>query len=172
MGSIGRVFERVSSSVISPTGGIRPPGRRRGQTALRITEVEKISRGSSMRQSLRMIAQHLDCVPSTISHEIKRDGTASVHADRDRDLRPKACKLACHSQLAHAVSAKLRRKWSRPSPVMFFLTKRSSSVYSATTSFESRASRRRSFTSPVVAARAVPPASRFLPASRKSFDHL
>ena len=83
MGSIGRVFERVSSSVISPTGGIRPPGRRRGQTALRITEVEKISRGSSMRQSLRMIAQHLDCVPSTISHEIKRGG-GSANCARQR----------------------------------------------------------------------------------------
>src|SRR4029077_19500261 len=57
-----------------------------------------------------------------------------------------------------------------PSPIPCFLTSRFSSVGSATTSFSALASRRRSFTSPEVAARAVSPASRFFPASRKSFD--
>ena len=41
---------------------------------------------------------------------------------------------------------------------------------SATTSFSACASGRRSFTSSEVAARAVSPASRLLPASRNSFD--
>jgi hypothetical protein len=45
-----------------------------------------------------------------------------------------------------------------------------SSVSSATTSFSAPASRRSSFTSSDVAARAVSPARRFFPASRKSFD--
>ena len=40
----------------------------------------------------------------------------------------------------------------------------------ATTSFKACVSRRRSFTSSEVAARAVSPASRLLPASRNSFD--
>src|ERR1700756_4105991 len=60
---------------------------------------------------------------------------------------------------------------SSPSPVTLFLSRRFSSVSSATTSFRADASRRRSLTSSEVAARAVSPASRFLPASRKSFDH-
>src|SRR5215471_12576237 len=59
---------------------------------------------------------------------------------------------------------------SSPSPLMLFLSRRFSRVRSATTSFKAAASRRRSFTSPDVAARAVSPASRRLPASRNSFD--
>src|ERR1700724_267690 len=57
-----------------------------------------------------------------------------------------------------------------PSVIMLFLSRRFSRVSSATTSFRALASRRRSFTSSEVAARAVSPASRFFPASRKSFD--
>src|SRR6185312_5193825 len=59
---------------------------------------------------------------------------------------------------------------SSPSPFMLFLSRRFSRVRSATTSFKAAVSRRRSFTSPEVAARAVSPASRRLPASRNSFD--
>src|SRR6202043_54092 len=66
------------------------------------------------------------------------------------------------SRISHAASS--------PSPVTLFLSRRFSRVSSATTSFRADASRRRSLTSSEVAARAVSPASRFLPASRKSFD--
>src|SRR5215475_10724925 len=59
---------------------------------------------------------------------------------------------------------------SSPSAVTLFLSSRFSSVSSATTSFSAPASRRRSLTSSDVAARAVSPARRFLPASRNSFD--
>src|SRR3954452_17466225 len=59
---------------------------------------------------------------------------------------------------------------SSPSPFMLFLSRRFSRVRSATTSFKAEVSRRRSFTSPEVAARAVSPASRRLPASRNSLD--
>src|SRR6478609_249005 len=59
---------------------------------------------------------------------------------------------------------------SSPSPFMLFLSRRFSRVRSATTSLRAVASRRRSFTSPDVAARAVSPASRRLPASRNSLD--
>src|SRR5665647_2448321 len=59
---------------------------------------------------------------------------------------------------------------SSPSPLIFFLSRRFSRVRSATTSFNAVASRRRSFTSPGVAARAVSPANRRLPASRNSLD--
>ena len=122
MSSIGRVFDRQSASVfsvISPTGGIRPPGRRRGSRALSLSEREEISRGLSIKRSLRVIAHQLGRAPSTISREVRRNGgsanyraTTSDQAAWDRALRPKTCKLACHPALAQAVSAKLRRKWS------------------------------------------------------------
>jgi hypothetical protein len=47
MSSIGRRFDRESSSVfsvISPTGGIRPPDRRRAKQALSLSEREEIDR--------------------------------------------------------------------------------------------------------------------------------
>ena len=122
MSSIGRVFDRQSSSmfsVISPTGGIRPPDRTRNKRALVLGEREEISRGLSTGRSLRSIAFQLGRAPSTISREVRRNGgrvayraAASEQAAWDRALRPKACKLACHPALARAVFAKLRRKWS------------------------------------------------------------
>ena len=109
MSSIGRVFDRQSSSVfsvISPTGGIRPPGRRRGSRALSLSEREEISRGLSIKRSLRVIAHQLGRAPSTISREVRRNGgsanyraTTSDQAAWDRALRPKTCKLACHPAL-------------------------------------------------------------------------
>ena len=122
MSSIGRAFERESSSVfsvISPTGGIRPPDRKRSKRALSLGEREEISRGLSTQQSLRSIARLLGRAPSTISREIKRNGgctayraTTSDQAAWERTLRPKTCKLACHPALARAVSTKLKRQWS------------------------------------------------------------
>ncbi len=122
MSSIGRAFDRQSSSVfsvISPTGGIRPPDRKRGRQALSLAEREEISRGLSIKRSLRAIARQLGRAPSTISREVRRNGghatyraTVSDQAAWDRALRPKQCKLACHPALARTVSAKLCRKWS------------------------------------------------------------
>jgi IS30 family transposase len=122
MSSIGRRFDRESSSVfsvISPTGGIRPADRKRGSCALSLAEREEISRGLSVGEPLRAIARRLGRAPSTISREVRRNGgaaryraTASDQAAWDRALRPKPCKLSCSPPLARAVSAKLRRKWS------------------------------------------------------------
>ena len=120
MSSIGRAFDRESSSVfsvISPTGGIRPPDRKRGPLALSLAEREEISRGLSTKQSLRSIARHLGRAPSTISREVYRNGgcaayraTSSDQAAWDKALRPKICKLACLPLLARAVSIKLQRE--------------------------------------------------------------
>jgi DNA-binding CsgD family transcriptional regulator len=77
MSSIGRRFDRESSSVfsvISPTGGIRPAARRRAQQALNLAEREEISRGLSTHSSLRSIARRLGRSPSTISREVHRNG--------------------------------------------------------------------------------------------------
>lgn len=122
MSSIGRGFDRESSSVfsvISPTGGIRPPDRKRNKRSLSLAEREEISRGLCIKQSFRSIARNLGRAVSTISREVKRNGgssayraTSSDQAAWQRALRPKTCKLACYPQLARAVSIKLQRKWS------------------------------------------------------------
>ena len=122
MSSIGRRFDRESSSVfsvLSPTGGMRPPDRTRASRALSLSEREEISRGLSIRCSLRGIARLLGRSPSTISREVLRNGgperyraTGSDQAAWDRALRPKRCKLACRPALARTVSGKLRRNWS------------------------------------------------------------
>lgn len=122
MGSIGRRFDRQSSSifsVLSPSGGIRPAERRRSGRSLSLSEREEISRGLVAGRSLRAIAVQLGRAPSTISREVGRGGgreryrgTISDQAAWDRALRPKLCKLACHPGLRRTVSRKLRRSWS------------------------------------------------------------
>ena len=122
MSSIGRRFDRESSSifsVLSPSGGIRPPERKRPSQALRLSERQEISRGLGVGLSLRTIATRLGRAPSTISREVGHNGgteryraVASDQAAWDRARRPKPCKLACHVFLRRTVSAKLCRKWS------------------------------------------------------------
>jgi DNA-binding CsgD family transcriptional regulator len=113
MSAIGRRFDRESSSVfsvISPTGGIRPPDRRRSKQTLSLSEREEISRWLSMRRSLRSIATHLGRSASTISREVHRNGGSDCYraarsdqAAWDRARRPKLCKLACRpARLAYA----------------------------------------------------------------------
>ena len=120
LGSLAsRRFDRESSSVfsvISPTGGIRPPDRCRAKQALSLSEREEISRWLSMRCSLRSIAHHLGRSPSTISREVQRNGGAdryraarSDQAGWDRTRRPKLCKLACRPFLRRTVSTLLQR---------------------------------------------------------------
>ena len=63
MRSIGRVFDRQSSSVfsvISPTGGIRPPDRRRGKSALSLSEREEISRGLNTKNRFDLLRVSCD----------------------------------------------------------------------------------------------------------------
>jgi DNA-binding CsgD family transcriptional regulator len=75
--AIGRLFDRPSSSIftmLAPTGGIRPPPRRRSRLALTLAEREEISRGLARDLSLRAIAARLGRAPSTISREVNRNG--------------------------------------------------------------------------------------------------
>ena len=120
--SIGRVFDRGSSSiysVLSRSGGIRPPDRKRSRLALTLSEREEISRGIACHLSLRTIASQLGRSPSTVSREVKRNG--GLHAYRANDaeqatwgraLRPKSCKLAGHSFLCATIEQKLKLHWS------------------------------------------------------------
>ena len=122
MSSIGRGFDRNSSSIyplLSRTGGIRPPVRKRSRLALTLVEREEISRGLESRLSLRSIALRLRRSLSTVSREVKRNGGRdkyrAVWSDQaawDRAHRPKACKLACNCSLRWTVSRKLQLNWS------------------------------------------------------------
>ena len=120
--SIGRAFDRPSSSIfgqLAPTGGIRPPKRRRSRLALSLSEREEISRAIVAKLSMRTIAVQLGRSPSTISREIDRNGGAAdyraTQADQsawDRAHRPKPCKLAGNRLLSRTVATKLQLEWS------------------------------------------------------------
>jgi IS30 family transposase len=120
--AIGRVFDRPSSSIfnqLSPSGGIRPPPRRRSRITLTLPEREEISRGIVCDLSVRAIATQLGRSPSTISREINRNGglkhyraSRADQAAWDRAHRPKPCKLATHPALRRIVARKLRCNWS------------------------------------------------------------
>jgi IS30 family transposase len=122
MSSIGRAFNRESSSVysvFSPTGGIRPPPRKRSRLALTLSEREEISRGIALQLSVRAIALQLERSPSTISREINRNGGMDAYRATQADLaawnrahRPKQCKLAGHPVLKRMVASKLKHHWS------------------------------------------------------------
>ncbi len=120
--SIGRLFDRPSSSIfniLAPTGGIRPPIRKRSKWVLTLPEREEISRGIVADLSIRSIAKHLNRSPSTVSREINRNGGYDNYRATQADLsawerahRPKRCKLACNRALSRTVATKLQLNWS------------------------------------------------------------
>lgn len=120
--SIARSLHTSSSSiytVLVPTGGIRPPERKRSRHALSLAEREEISRGLVAGRSMRSIATDLRRAPSTISREINRNGgrrhyraTTADQQAWDRARRPKPCKLARYPALCTMVEDKLRQLWS------------------------------------------------------------
>jgi len=120
--SIARSIDRSSSCIyglLSPTGGIRPPDRKRSRLALNLSEREEISRGIVANLSIRMIAAQLSRSPSTVSREINRHGGYAHYRATQADQsawnnarRPKPCKLACNHALSSVVERKLRLRWS------------------------------------------------------------
>ena len=74
---IGHLFDGPHTSIhniLSRTGGIRPPERRRSRAALSLGEREEISRALVAGESIRSIAAWLRRAPSTVSRELKRNG--------------------------------------------------------------------------------------------------
>jgi IS30 family transposase len=120
--SIARVLGKSHSCIFAhmyPTGGIKPPSRKRSRLALSLAEREEISRGVVAGRSVRAMAKAMRRAASTISREIERNGGAQRYRAASADkrawkqaLRPKLCKLAQNSQLRQAVAAKLERNWS------------------------------------------------------------
>jgi len=119
---IAQLFNRAHTSVqgiLSRTGGIRPPVRRRCASSLTLAEREETSRGLAEGQSIRSAALRLVRASSTVSREIKRNGGSSDYqateaddAAWDRALRPKPCKLVENRNVARVVTDKLRLLWS------------------------------------------------------------
>jgi len=122
LNSIARLFDRHHSAIqriLSRTGGIRPPQKKRSRLALTLAEREEISRGVVAGRSNRWIASELGRAPSTVSREIKRNGgprryraSKADQAAWDRAHRPKTCKLAKNRALARVVAGKLQLQWS------------------------------------------------------------
>ena len=120
--AIARSFGRSHSSiqnVLSRTGGIRPPLRKRSRIALSLAEREEISRGVVAGRSIRFIASQLGRAPSTVSRELRRNGGRRRYranrADKaawERAHRPKTCKLAENRRLAQVVGSKLSERWA------------------------------------------------------------
>src|SRR5690606_41886865 len=70
LNEIGRYFERSHTSIqniLSQTGGIRPPERKRSSRSLSLSDREEISRGIVVGRSIRSIAAELGRAASTIS---------------------------------------------------------------------------------------------------------
>ena len=119
---IGKLFDRLHTSIhtiLSASGGIRPPTRHRSRLALSMTEREEISRALAAGESIHCVAKRLRRAASTISRELQRNGGKACYraakADEtawDRGRRPKACKLACNPALAQIVAVKLQSLWS------------------------------------------------------------
>lgn len=122
MRSIGQVFDRASSSIyplLSRTGGIKPPERKRSRLALTPADREEISRGLASNLSFRTIARGLSRSPSTISREVCRNGGRRTYRATRSDQRawacakrPKSCKLSFDRPLCLLIARKLRLKWS------------------------------------------------------------
>ena len=120
--TIAQLFDRNHSSiagVLSRTGGIRPPRRRRSRLALTLAEREDISRGIIAEHSVRSIAASLGRSPSTVSREINRNGGRRRYRANQaeptawgRAHRPKSCKLVQNRALARVVASKLKKLWS------------------------------------------------------------
>ena len=104
--SIGRVFGKTSSSIfahLSPTGGIRPPPRRRSRLALTLAEREEISRGLVHGHSLRRIACSLERAPSTRhsteGEAVGQRGPVGGGFDRCRTSWPATMKMTSSATL-------------------------------------------------------------------------
>jgi len=119
---IARIFDRHHPSIariISVTGGIRPPERKRASSSLSLFEREEISIGIAAGKSLREIARCLIRSPSTISREVNRNGGVKSYRANKADLeawerakRPKPCKLLGNKPLCRIIAKKMVSGWS------------------------------------------------------------
>ena len=111
---------------IAARGGIPPTPRCRAPRTLSLVERRLLARwrvGEAGGLSMREAARRLGRAPSSISREIRRNGSRTAlsrHYDAEvadarawtRARRPKACRLATHPALRTLVAKQLCAKWS------------------------------------------------------------
>jgi IS30 family transposase len=122
MSDIAREIGKSPPSVfgfLRQFGGIERARPVRSQRHLTLEEREEISRGLVAGDSIRGIARALSRSPSTISREIRRNGTLRSYratsadaATWRRSKRPKRCRLATLGRLRQRVITKLQLDWS------------------------------------------------------------
>jgi IS30 family transposase len=122
LAAIGRALNRRAPSIyyiLSKSGGVKQPPKKRSRMHLTMSEREEISRGIVQHKSIRSIAKNLGRAPSSISREIRRNGGIShyrAHASDkkawERAKRPKPCKLYLKPKLRKIVALKLKEFWS------------------------------------------------------------
>jgi IS30 family transposase len=119
---IAEAFGKQPGSVfgtIRACGGYSPRDRTRSEHHLTRSDREEITRGLAAGDSLRAIASRLGRSPSTVSHEVSRNGGRERYRSGDSDdaawaraRRPKACVLAERPRLRAEVAQKLSEDWS------------------------------------------------------------
>jgi len=119
---IARALSRWPNGVqsfLQAHGGSRPATRVRAPRHLSLPQREEISRGLSAQLSMAEIARRLGKPTSTISREIKRNGTRcsyrAMQADErawEQTRRPKPCLLKGNPELCRYVAHGLRQRWS------------------------------------------------------------
>ena len=111
--SIQRVMKRC--------GGLKPDPAPSERSSLRLSaeEREELSRGLQAGDSLRAIARRLGRAPSTISREVRANGSRRTYrawraekSSARRARRPKSAKLCTNSQLRLEVERGLEQQWS------------------------------------------------------------
>src|SRR5450755_1324 len=111
-GQGGAWFRRAGG--VKGNGPVRPGGR-----YLSVAEREEIAAGVAAGLSRRVIAARLGRPASTVSREVRRNGSrrgyravaAQAQAD-ERARRPKTARLAGNQRLRELVQAMLERRWS------------------------------------------------------------
>jgi IS30 family transposase len=105
--------------VLLKVGGVKARTRPRAIGRLSLPEREEISRGLVAAESYHTIATRLGRSPSTISREVKANGTRAAYRSWKADARaerqtarPKPAKLLVSHRLRAAVERGLRRRWS------------------------------------------------------------
>jgi transposase, IS30 family len=119
---IARALSRWPNGVqsfLQAHGGVRPAVRVRAERHLTLQQREEISRGLSAQLSIGEIARGLGKPTSTVSREIKRNGTRcsyrAAQADEkawERARRAKRCLLQDNPKLCRYVSEGLKQRWS------------------------------------------------------------
>lgn len=119
---IARALSRWPNAVqsyLQAHGGSRPALRVRARRHLTAQEREEISRGLSAELSMGEIARRLGRPTSTVSREIRRNGTRCSYRATSADehaweqaRRPKPCLLQGNLKLCRYVSAGLKQRWS------------------------------------------------------------